>query len=71
MFPTIDLQFISFIPMQCRNEREREYGEEYNNYSNNNNAKDNNTTLLWSINIIASLIRTIVAVIVIMIVGFN
>ena len=53
MFSTIDVQFISFIPMQDRNEKEMEYGEEYHNYPNNNNAKDKNTTLLRGINIIA------------------
>ena len=43
MFSTIDVQFISFIPIQDRNEKEMKYGEEYNNYSNNNDAKDNNS----------------------------
>lgn len=71
MFSTIDVQFISFIPMQSRNEKKRGYGKEYNNYSNDNSAKNNNTTLLWGINIIASLIRTIVAVVVTMMIGFN
>jgi hypothetical protein len=43
------------------------YGEgEYNSYN-----KNNNTTLLWGINIIASIIGTVIAVIVAMIIGFN
>ena len=36
-----------------------------------NNNKNNNTTLLWGINIIASIIGTVVAVILAMIIGFN
>ena len=59
----------SSIAIQGRNEKGRVYDEEYNNH--NNNGKDNNTTLLWGINIIASIIGTIVAVIVAMMIGFN
>jgi predicted membrane-bound spermidine synthase len=54
----------SSIAVQGKNE-EMVYGEEYNN------NKNNNTTLLWGINIIASIIGTVVAVIVAMIIGFN
>ena len=41
---------------------------QYDNYRNN---KNNNTTLLWGINIIASVIGTVLAAISAMIVGFN
>lgn len=41
---------------------------QYDNYHNN---KNNNTTLLWGINIVASVIGTVLAAISAMIVGFN
>lgn len=41
---------------------------QYDNYRNN---KNNNTTLLWGINIVASVIGTVLAAISAMIVGFN
>jgi predicted membrane-bound spermidine synthase len=54
----------SSIAVKGRNE-EMLYSEE------NKNNKNNNTTLLWGINIIASIIGTVVAVIVAMIIGFS
>jgi hypothetical protein len=56
----------SSIAVQGKNE-EMVYKGEYNNYNN----KNNNTTLLWGINIIASIIGTVLAVIFAMIIGFN
>jgi hypothetical protein len=42
---------------------------QYDNYPDS--KKNNNTTLLWGINIVASVIGTVLAAILAMIIGFN
>lgn len=62
-FPSL-IKMASLISIQYKNEAVLQY----DNYRNN---KNNNTTLLWGINIVASVIGTVLAVISAMIVGFN
>ena len=62
-FPSL-IKMSSLISIQNKNEAIMQY----DNYRNN---KNNNTTLLWGINIIASVIGTVLAAISAMIVGFN
>ena len=63
-FPSL-IKMASLISIQNKNEA---VVLQYDNYRNN---KNNNTTLLWGINIIASVIGTVLAAISGMIVGFN
>ena len=76
LFPAgflMGFQFPSLIGMASsvaiQNKNEIIY--KYDNYNNNKDSKNNNTTLLWGINIIASVIGTVIAVILAMIIGFN
>lgn len=62
-FPSL-IKMASLISILNKNEAVLQY----DNYRNN---KNNNTTLLWGINIIASVIGTVLAAISAMIVGFN
>jgi len=62
-FPSL-IKMASLISIQYKNEAVLQY----DNYRNN---KNNNTTLLWGINIVASVIGTVLAAISAMIVGFN
>jgi hypothetical protein len=62
-FPSL-IKMASIISIQNKNEAVLQY----DNYRNN---KNNNTTLLWGINIVASVIGTVLAAISAMIVGFN
>jgi hypothetical protein len=62
-FPSL-IKMASLISTQNKNEAVLQY----DNYRNN---KNNNTTLLWGINIVASVIGTVLAAISAMIVGFN
>src|SRR5918992_586604 len=62
-FPSL-IKMASLISLQNKNEALLQY----DNYRNN---KNNNTTLLWGINIVASVIGTVLAAISAMIVGFN
>ncbi|MDQ3561786.1 MAG: hypothetical protein M3382_02165, partial [Thermoproteota archaeon] len=62
-FPSL-IKMASLISILKKNEAVLQY----DNYRNN---KNNNTTLLWGINIIASVIGTVLAAISAMIVGFN
>jgi predicted membrane-bound spermidine synthase len=62
-FPSL-IKMASLISIQNKNEPMLQY----DNYHNN---KNNNTTLLWGINIVASVIGTVLAAISAMIVGFN
>jgi predicted membrane-bound spermidine synthase len=62
-FPSL-IKMASLISIQNKNEPVLQY----DNYHNN---KNNNTTLLWGINIVASVIGTVLAAISAMIVGFN
>ena len=62
-FPSL-IKMASLISIQNKNEAVLQY----DNYRNN---KNNNTTLLWGINIVASVIGTVLAAISAMIVGFN
>ena len=62
-FPSL-IKMASIISIQNKNETVLQY----DNYRNN---KNNNTTLLWGINIVASVIGTVLAAISAMIVGFN
>src|SRR3712207_2200634 len=62
-FPSL-IKMESLISIQNKNET----GMQYNNYRNN---KNNNTALLWGINIIASVVGTVLAAMLAMIVGFN
>jgi hypothetical protein len=78
LFPAgllMGFQFPSLIRMassiEIRNKNEKVYKYDNHNFNNNDSKNNNNTTLLWGINIIASIIGTVVAVIVAMIIGFN
>jgi hypothetical protein len=62
-FPAL-IKMASLISVQNKNE----VAVQYDNYRN---SKNNNTTLLWGINIIASIVGTVLAAILAMIVGFN
>src|SRR5918997_1421168 len=62
-FPSL-IKMASLISILNKNEAVLQY----DNYRNN---KNNNTTLLWGINIVASVIGTVLAAISAMIVGFN
>src|SRR5918999_3896055 len=62
-FPSL-IKMASLVEIQNKNEPVLQY----DNYRNN---KNNNTTLLWGINIVASVIGTVLAAISAMIVGFN
>ena len=62
-FPSL-IKMASLISIPNKNEAVLQY----DNYRNN---KNNNTTLLWGINIVASVIGTVLAAISAMIVGFN
>jgi hypothetical protein len=62
-FPSL-IKMASLISIQNKNEAVLQY----DNYRSN---KNNNTTLLWGINIVASVIGTVLAAISAMIVGFN
>jgi hypothetical protein len=42
-----------------------------NNNNNNNSSSGNDTTLLWGINIIASIIGTVLAALLAMVIGFG
>jgi hypothetical protein len=62
-FPSL-IKMASLIAIQNKNK----VISQYDNYSN---SKNNNTTLLWGINIVASVIGTVLAAISAMIIGFN
>jgi hypothetical protein len=62
-FPSL-IKMASIISIQNKNEAVLQY-------DNYRNSKNNNTTLLWGINIVASVIGTVLAAISAMIVGFN
>jgi predicted membrane-bound spermidine synthase len=62
-FPSL-IKMASLISIQNKNE----VVLEYDNYRD---SKNNNTTLLWGINIVASVIGTVLAAISAMIIGFN
>src|SRR5918992_1401596 len=62
-FPSL-IKMASLVAIQNKNK----VVFQYDNYRNN---KNNNTTLLWGINIVASVIGTVLAAISAMIVGFN
>jgi uncharacterized membrane protein YciS (DUF1049 family) len=77
LFPAgflMGFQFPSLIrltsPISIQNNNGKIYKHD-DDHPNNNDIKDNNTTLLWGINIIASVIGTVVAVISAMIIGFS
>jgi predicted membrane-bound spermidine synthase len=62
-FPSL-IKMASLIALQNKNK----VVFQYDNYSD---SKNNNTTLLWGINIVASVIGTVLAAILAMIIGFN
>jgi hypothetical protein len=62
-FPSL-IKMASLITIQNKNKMVFQY-------DNNLDSKNNNTTLLWGINIVASVIGTVLAAISAMIIGFN
>ncbi len=77
LFPTgflMGFQFPSLIKMASlvavqKNKNRAVF--QYDNYHDSINNNNNNTTLLWGINIVASVIGTVLAAISAMIIGFN
>ena len=66
-FPSL-IKMASWIRLQKKNNSNKvEF--QYDNYPDSKN--NNNTTLLWGINIVASVIGTVLAAILAMIIGFN
>jgi hypothetical protein len=63
-FPSL-IKMASLLTIQNKNKVVFQYDD---NYLDN---KNNNTTLLWGINIVASVIGTVLAAISAMIIGFN
>jgi predicted membrane-bound spermidine synthase len=66
-FPSL-IKMASLIAIQNRNKDKVITVFQYDNYRD---SKNNNTTLLWGINIVASVIGTVLAAISAMIIGFN
>jgi predicted membrane-bound spermidine synthase len=63
-FPSL-IKMASFLTIQNKNKVVFQYDDNYLD------SKNNNTTLLWGINIVASVIGTVLAAISAMIIGFN
>ncbi|HVD36518.1 MAG TPA: hypothetical protein VNB68_03870, partial [Nitrososphaeraceae archaeon] len=67
-FPSL-IKMASLIAIQNRNKENKAITVfQYDNY---HDSKNNNTTLLWGVNIVASVIGTVLAAISAMIIGFN
>ena len=67
-FPSL-IKMASWIKLQKENNNNNKVQFQYDNYPDSKN--NNNTTLLWGINIVASVIGTVLAAILAMIIGFN